>query len=43
MAEDFYTTNFAEQNLALSIPDMLVPTILSSVLASVLGRDVARR
>ena len=43
MAEDFYTTNFAEENLALSIPEMLVTTILSSVLASVLGRDVARR
>lgn len=42
MAEDFYTTNFAEENLALSIPEMLVTTILSSVLASVLGRDVAR-
>lgn len=41
MAEDFYTTNF-EENLALSIPEMLVTTILSSVLASVLGRDVAR-
>ena len=43
MAEDFYTTNFAEENLALSIPEMLVTTILSSVLARVLGRDVARR
>lgn len=42
MAEDFYTTNFAEENLAVSIPEMLVTTILASILASVLGRDVAR-
>ena len=42
MVEDFYSSNFAEENLALGLPEMLLTTLLSSILASVLGRDAAR-
>lgn len=46
MAEDFSSTNFAEENaswLAMGVPQMLVMTLLWSILACVLGRDTARR
>eukprot|EP00438_Fugacium_kawagutii_P010547 Skav214544 [mRNA] locus=scaffold410:638050:638747:+ [translate_table: standard] len=45
MAEDFSSTNFAEENaawLAMGVPQMLVMTLLWSILACVLGRDTAR-
>lgn len=42
MAEDFFSANFAEEGLAGSLPELLVTTLLSSVLANVLGRDVTR-
>ena len=43
MAEDFFSANFAEEGLAGSLPELLVTTLLSSVLTNVLGRDVTRR
>lgn len=42
MAEDFFSANFAEEGLAGSLPELLVTTLLTSVLANVLGRDVTR-